>query len=779
MGGVDYMELYNEALRTREPNALLYYSKDKIEGTRRGLDSQIYPNVDWYDALFRDYVTNQKANININGGGEVAQYYLSASYTDEMGLLKVDNLNNFNNNIDIKRYNLQANVDINLTKSTKVAVKFSSLIDRYNGPVVDASSIFEEVMQANPVNFPMYYNKDESTQYLNHVLFGNKGDGTFPNPYADMVKGFKNKFTASTRSQFQIEQDLSMITKGLKLRGLASVSTYSLNENSRQFTPFYYGLKEIETDAGIDHSLYQITEGTEYLNDPSVSNEANSNFYFEVATQYNRAFNTKHEVGGLLVFTAKEALNTIGGSALASLPSRNMGISGRATYAYDSKYFTELNFGYNGSEKFAKKHRFGFFPSAGIGWAVSNEKFWTDNLKKTISLLKLKATYGLVGNDAISAASDRFFYLSDVNLSTSDYGYSFGNDFGNSYNGYVINRYSNPDITWEISEKANYGLELGLFDKINVQVDYFTEDRSNIYMSRGYIPETMGLTASISSNLGRVKSRGVDASIDYNVSINKNWWITSRANFTYSTNKVIENGEPEYQYDYLSHIGQSINQQWGYVAERLFVDEDDVKNSPAQFNLVPGTSNLMAGDIKYVDINNDGKIDENDMVPIGYPSIPEIIYGFGISTGFHDFDFSFFFQGSARSSFFINPSSIAPFVDERNALQIIADNHWEIDNPDPNAFWPRLSTTAIANNEKVSTWWLRDGSFLRLKSLELGYSVPVKVIKKLNLSKVRIYVNGTNLFVISKFNLWDPEMGSNGLGYPTQKVINLGMNVNF
>jgi len=766
-------------LRTREPNALLYYSKDKIEGTRRGLDSQIYPNVDWYDALFRDYVTNQKANININGGGEVAQYYLSASYTDEMGLLKVDNLNNFNNNIDIKRYNLQANVDINLTKSTKVAVKFSSLIDRYNGPVVDASSIFEEVMQANPVNFPMYYNKDESTQYLNHVLFGNKGDGTFPNPYADMVKGFKNKFTASTRSQFQIEQDLSMITKGLKLRGLASVSTYSLNENSRQFTPFYYGLKEIETDAGIDHSLYQITEGTEYLNDPSVSNEANSNFYFEVATQYNRAFNTKHEVGGLLVFTAKEALNTIGGSALASLPSRNMGISGRATYAYDSKYFTELNFGYNGSEKFAKKHRFGFFPSAGIGWAVSNEKFWTDNLKKTISLLKLKATYGLVGNDAISAASDRFFYLSDVNLSTSDYGYSFGNDFGNSYNGYVINRYSNPDITWEISEKANYGLELGLFDKVNIQVDYFTEDRSNIYMSRGYIPETMGLTASISSNLGRVKSRGVDASIDYNVSINKNWWITSRANFTYSTNKVIENGEPEYQYDYLSHIGQSINQQWGYVAERLFVDEDDVKNSPAQFNLVPGTSNLMAGDIKYVDINNDGKIDENDMVPIGYPSIPEIIYGFGISTGFHDFDFSFFFQGSARSSFFINPSSIAPFVDERNALQIIADNHWEIDNPDPNAFWPRLSTTAIANNEKVSTWWLRDGSFLRLKSLELGYSVPVKVIKKLNLSKVRIYVNGTNLFVISKFNLWDPEMGSNGLGYPTQKVINLGMNVNF
>ncbi|MDD3077509.1 MAG: TonB-dependent receptor [Paludibacter sp.] len=785
LGGVQYMELYNEALRTREPSALLYYSKDKIEGTRRGTDSQIYPNIDWYDALFRDYVMNQKANININGGGEVAQYYLSASYTDEMGLLKVDNLNNFNNNVDIKRYNLQANIDINLTKTTKVAVKFSSLIDRYNGPVVDASSIFEEVMQANPVNFPMYYEKDASTQYLNHVLFGNKGDGTYPNPYADMVKGFKNKFTSSTRSQFQVEQDLGMITKGLKIRGLASVSTYSSNENSREFTPFYYGLKEVDTDAGVEHSLYQITEGTEYLKDPTVFNEANSSFYFEAATQYNRAFNTKHEVGGLLVFTAKEALNTIAGSALASLPSRNMGVSGRATYAFDSRYFTEVNFGYNGSEKFAAEHRFGFFPSAGIGWAVSNEKFWTSELKNKISLLKFKATYGLVGNDAISAASDRFFYLSAVNLSNSNYGYSYGNDFSNFYNGYIIDRYSNPDITWEVSAKANYGLELGLFNKVNIQVDYFTENRSNIYMSRDYIPETMGLTASISSNLGRVKSHGVDASVDYNVSINKDWWVTSRANFTYSTNEVIENGEPDYQYDYLSQIGQSINQQWGYVAERLFVDEEDVLNSPTQFNIAPGTpetpgtSSLMAGDIKYVDVNEDGKIDENDRVPIGYPTVPEIIYGFGISTGFHDFDFSFFFQGSARSSFFIDPTAIAPFVNERNALQIIADNHWSDDNPDPNAFWPRLSTTSIENNEKVSTWWLRDGSFLRLKSVELGYSLPEKLIKKFSFSKARFYASGTNLFVISKFKLWDPEMGSNGLGYPTQKVINLGLNVNF
>ncbi len=778
--GVEYMELYNKALRTRDPNALLFYSKEKIEGTRQNLNNQIYPNVNWYDELFKTQVFNKRANMNISGGGEIAQYYLSVSYTNEKGLLKVDDLNNFNNNIDINRYNMRANINITLTKSTRAAVKFYSLFDRYNGPVDDANSIFGSVMQANPVNFPKYYEKDETTQYLNHTLFGNKGNGGLPNPYADMVKGYRDRFTSTILSQFQLEQDLDFITEGLKVRGMASVKSYSMNQNSREFTPFYYGMAELDTEAGTEHYLYQIQEGTEFLNDPVVENMANSSFYFELVTQYNRTFGGNHDVGGLLVFTRKESLNTLGGNSYATLPSRNLGLSGRLTYGFDSRYFVEANFGYNGSEKFAEDHRFGFFPSAGLGWAVSNETFF-ENFKSVVSLLKFKATYGQVGNDAISDPNDRFFYLSEVNLNDWGRGYSFGSDFGNSHSGYIINRYPNPDVTWEVATKTNFGLELGLFEKATLQVDYFTEHRSNIYWAREYTPETMGLTADISSNVGEAKSSGVDLSFDYNHIVNKDLWITSRLNFTYATNEVLKNGEPEYEYDYMSRIGQPINQQWGLVAERLFIDQYDLENSPPQFNQGANGSSYdyMPGDIKYVDVNNDGQVDDRDMVPIGYPAVPEIVYGFGASSGYKNFDVSFFFQGMARESFFINPENIAPFINERNALKVISENHWSVDNPDPYAFWPRMSTLAVANNQRNSTWWLRNGSFLRLKSVEIGYTLPRTLLNKIKIEDARLYVNGSNLLTFSEFDLWDPEMAGNGLGYPPQRIFNLGLNLTF
>lgn len=780
LDGVEYMELYNKALRTRQPDALLHYSKEKIEGTRKGLDPNSYPNIDWYNELFRKQVFNKKANLNINGGGEVAQYYLSVSYTNEKGLLKVDPLNNFNNNIDIKRYNMRANVNIKLTKTTQAEVKFYSMFDRYNGPVNSANTIFESVMQANPVNFPKYYEGIAYDQYVNHTLFGNKGTGNFPNPYADMVKGYKDRFSSTILSQFQLEQDMDFLTEGLKFRGMASVRNYSMNENSREFTPFYYGLAALETEEGIKHSLYQIQEGTEFLNDPNVVNAANSSFYFELVAQYNRTFADRHDVGALLVFTRKESLNTLGGNSYATLPSRNMGVSGRVTYGFSSRYFTEFNFGYNGSEKFAENHRYGFFPSAGLGWAVSNEPFFED-FKGVADQLKLKATYGLVGNDAISDPNDRFFYLSNVNLNDGGRGYTFGRNFSNTHSGYIINRYPNSEVTWEVAEKSNLGLELGLFEKMTLQVDLFSEHRRNIYWAWEYVPGTMGLTANINSNIGEAKSQGTDISLDYNQVVSNDLWITSRINFTYSSNETLKNGEPVYQYDYLSRVGHPINQQWGLVAERLFIDEQDVINSPSQYNQgsASGDAGYLPGDIKYVDVNEDGKVDDLDRVPIGFPTVPEIVYGAGASMGYKQVDFSFFFQGIARESFFVEPGTIAPFIGERNALKIIADNHWSDDNPDPYAFWPRLSTLSVPNNEKQSTWWLRNGSFLRLKSVEIGWSLSDKMLRKLKIEEARIYMNGTNLLTFSSFKLWDPEMAGNGLGYPPQRIINLGLNMTF
>ena len=779
LNGVDYMNLYNRATRTRDASAPLTYSISKIYGTQNGGDPNIFPNVDWYNELFKDYTLNRKANLNVNGGGDIAQYYLSVSHNNDTGLLKVDPLNNFNNNIDIKRSNLRANINIDLTSTTKIAVKFYSLFERYNGPSVSANDIFGSVMQANPANFPKYFNYEDNLGY-NHTLFGNKGNGGFPNPYADMVKGYKDRFTNTIFSQVQIEQDLNFITEGLKFRGMASVRTYTMNENSREYTPFYYGMAEVETDEGILNYLYRIQEGTEFLNNPSINNLGTSRFYYEFVSEYNRKFNELHDIGGLLVFNFSESLNTIGGtSAFSTLPSRNMGLSGRFSYNYDSRYFTELNFGYNGSEKFAKDNRFGFFPSIGLGWILSNEE-WFNSKLPDVNMFKIKLTHGLVGNDGISSADDRFFYLSEVNLQSDSYGFTWGSDYNNYYQGYVIDRYSNQNVTWEVAEKTNYGLEIGLFNSLDLQVDYFTEHRSKIYMSRDYIPSTMGLTTTISSNLGEVDSKGVDLSIDYNKAFNSGLIISARGNLTYSTNEILINGEPDYAYDYLSRIGYPVNQAWGLLAERLFIDEEDIENSPEQFNGFSSSSNsYMPGDIKYTDVNNDGVVNELDRVPIGKPTVPEIVYGFGVSASYRGYDFSIFMQGVARTSFFINPNDISPFVNERNALNVIANNHWSINNPDPNAFWPRLSTYAIANNEQQSTWWQRDGDFLRLKNLEFGYTFPDSDDGFFSKVNTRIYFTGLNLLTFSKFDLWDTEMGGNGLGYPPQKVYNIGLQVNF
>lgn len=778
LGAVDYMELYNRAERSRDQSANLLYSKQKIEGTRNGLDSNLYPDVNWHNELFNDFAINSRLNVNINGGGEVAQYYLSVTSANEKGLLKVDPLNNFNNNIDINRSNLRANININLSKTTKVAAKFYSLFERYNGPIVSASDIFRQVAQANPANFPKVFEADAATENFNHTLFGNKGNGGFSNPYAESVRGFRDRFANTTLAQFEIKQDLAFITEGLKLRAMASVRTYVENQNESSFTPFYYGASEIETPTGTTNELYQIQEGTEFLNNAPPANNGNSNFYYEAVLEYNRTFSEKHEVGGLLVSYFQEALNTTGGGTFSSLPSRNLGISGRTSYSYDSRYFGEFNFGYNGSEKFAEENRFGFFPSIGMGWIISNEPFFEKNVP-AVNLLKLRYTYGLVGNDGISSASDRFFYLSDVNLNNGGTGYTFGTNYNNYYNGFIINRYANESVTWEVATKSNIGLELGLFNKVNIQADYFTENRRNIYMERQFIPETSGLTTVISSNIGEVKTKGIDLSIDYNHAFSGDFYITARGNFTYSTNEILVNGEPEFQNKNLSRIGYAVNQQWGYIAERLFVDQEDINNSPEQFNGFSSTNAYLPGDIKYRDVNTDGVINELDQTPIGRPNVPEIVYGFGFSAMYKNFDFSVFMQGVARSSFFINPNDISPFVNERNALSIIADNHWSADNPNPNAFWPRLSTFQVENNEKPSTWWQRDGDFLRLKSVEFGYTIPEAAGKVFSMAKTRLYFTGLNLLHFSKFDLWDPEMAGNGLGYPPQRVINFGAQIKF
>ncbi len=776
---ITYMKLHNEAVLTRDPLGMLPYSQQKIDYTEQGINPYVYPATNWREELFEDYTMNQRYNMNISGGGSVARYYVAGSVSKDNGVLKVDSRNNFNSNINLTKYNLRSNVNVDITKSTELVIRLNGNFDDYTGPIDGGTGMFQKVMRTNPVLFPAYY-PSELNPYVKHIMFGNYNEGNYINPYADLVKGYKDYSRSNMLAQLELKQDLSMITEGLSFRSLMNTNRSSFFSVTRSYSPFYYAVDRYDRLTN-EYSILQINEdtGTEYLGYSEGQKEVSSIFYMEAALNYNRTFKEKHGVSGLLVYTMRQNLKANSGSLQLSLPYRNLGVSGRATYSYSNRYFAEFNFGYNGSERFHSSQRFGFFPSAGLAWSVSNEKFW-EPYKKVVSNLRLRGSYGLVGNDAIGSAEDRFFYLSNVNMNAE--GASFGTDYSYSRTGVTVTRYANEDITWETSKKLNVALELGLFDVLQIQAEYFNEYRENILMTRSYIPSTLGLSSEIRANVGEASGQGVDISLDYSQYFGRNLWIQGRANFTYATNQYEVFEQPEYDEKWRSKVGYSIQQEWGYIAERLFVDDYEVANSPKQ-----NFGEYGAGDIKYRDVNRDGQITEADMVPIGYPTIPEIVYGFGLSLGYKNFDISAFFQGSARESFRIGVAATSPFIDNDGSSSIIsqnqllkayADSHWSEDNRDIFALWPRLSPTLNDNNAQRSTWFQRDGSFLRLKQLEVGYSLP-GVAKKLKVDKLRFYVNGTNLFCWSKFKLWDVEMASNGLGYPIQRVFNLGLHVNF
>ena len=784
---ITYMKLHNEAISTRDPLGGRLYSLERIKITEQANRNQnVYPAVNWFDEMFDDNTVNNRVNVNVSGGGKVARYYLASTVNSDNGILKVDNRNNFNNNIKFKRISLRSNVNINVTKSTEVTVRFNGNFDDYNGPIDSGETLYRKALQTNPVLYPKFFEPDAVYANTQHILFGNAGqNGDYLNPYADMVRGYKDESRSMLLATVQVEQDLSFVTEGLNLRVLGNTTRESFFNLNRFYNPFYYSIGSY--DAGIDqYSLFELNpnSGTEFLNYNEGDKVISTSFYGEAAINYDRTFNNKHAVTGLLVGIMREQKFANAGSLQSSLPFRNIGASGRLTYAYDDRYFSEFNFGYNGSERFAKNERFGFFPSAGLGWIISNEKFWKP-LEDIITKLKLRATYGIVGNDAIGSETDRFFYISQVNTNSGGQATSFGLNYNNYIPGIGIDRYPNEQITWEVAKKTNLGIEIGLFRKIDIQADFFREYRSNILMDRSQVPATLGLQAPLRANIGEASSQGFETTIEYNDSFSNGLWVSARGNFTYATNKFEVFEELDFAgagLPWKSRLGQNINQPHGLIAERLFVDEADIANSPIQT-----FGDYLAGDIKYKDINNDGIIDTNDEVAIGHSTTPEIIYGFGASAGFKDFDFSFFFQGSARSSFFIDAFNTAPFIDTspdkigNNALlQVWADNHWSEDNRDLYAAWPRLSDQVVDNNNRPSTWFLKNGAFLRLKSVELGYTLTNNsLMKKASIKSMRFYLSGTNLLTFSSFKLWDIEMGGNGLGYPIQRVFNLGANINF
>jgi TonB-linked SusC/RagA family outer membrane protein len=818
-----WMKLNNEAVNTRSLSSLneygvTYFSQEEIwareqilAGNPGNLDVRRYPMVDWTNMLFKDQTFNHRYNLNVSGGGTVARYYVAASFNRDNGIINMDERNNFNNNIAINKYALRSNININLSKTTELIARLNAAFDDYTGPLDNGTDLFNKSRNASPVRFLPYYEPDEANQLAKNILFGNDFNDRINNkwhlnPYAEMVKGYRSEYRSSISSQFELKQDLKFITEGLNARGLISINRYSKLEGKRSYDPSYYNLNEYYPDEYILTFLNADADPKNYLSQVKTTPNVDQTMYLETAVDYSREFAKKHAVSGLLVFQLRDYVNTAAATqdnVQLALPRRNIGLSGRVTYGYDSRYFIEANFGYNGSERFDKKERFGFFPSVGVGYIISNEKFF-EPVKKVVSLLKLKATYGMVGNDQIGDENDRFYYLSDMNMNVAgnkyqSYRFGQGNLSKDPGNSIEFTRYADPYITWEISRKTNLGLELKLWNALEIQADYGYEYRSNILQTR-VIPTTMGLSGSVSpkANIGEASTKSFELMVDYSKSFTKDIWAVLRGTFTYATSQF----EVYEEMNYLNgprraHVGNKISQRYGYIAERLFTDDDEVANSPSQTAL----GGAIAGDIKYKDINGDYVIDRNDKVPIGYPKTPEINYGFGLSAGYKNVDFSCFFTGQARSSFWIDAKATSPFINDagsdftgsRAMLQYWADSHWDETNRNIYALWPRLSPDHITNNgsgdgvktdgsgesEILNTWFMRSGDFLRLKSVELGYTLPKKWSESIKLQNIRIYASGTNLFVISKFKMWDPEMGGSGLGYPLQRVINFGVNIDF
>ena len=786
---ITYMRLANEAVRTRNPLLGDIYNQNKIDRTAAGDDPYLYPSNNWIDELIKDYTINQGYNLSISGGGQKARYYVAGTYNVDNGVLKVDGLNDFNSNIKLRNYSLRSNVDMTLTPTTKAIIRFYGQFDDYNGPVGGGARIFNLTMWSNPVAFAKVY-PSSYLPFIEHPLFGGALSGgttgsILVNPYAEMVRGYQVSKASTIQTQVELQQDLKGITPGLSANAMGYVRRYSYFDVARQYNPFYYQsfispvTGELELSVLNDGGPGSVgTVGTEFLGYAQGDKTLDSRIYLQTTINYNRTFNEKHAVTGMLTNLLSSFEQGNSGTIQSSLPARNQGVSGRFTYGFDSKYLAEFNFGYNGSERFAQGNRYGFFPSFGLAYHISNEKFW-EPIKDVVTNFKIRTTYGLVGNDQIGNVNDRFFYLSNVTIGDGNFGSAFGEQYGYYQPGVYVGRYANNNIGWEESKQINLGLDLELFKSLNFVVDVYQQNRTNILQARSNIGATMGLTAVPVANFGEVESKGMDVAVTYNKQFNSDWYTQLRGNFTYATNKLLVYDEIKFPQEmaYRSRIGQNINQNYGYIAERLFVDQNEVDNSPIQFGDYSG------GDIKYRDVNGDGQITAADMVPIGNPTAPEIVYGFGGTVGYKKFDFSIFFQGVARTSFFINPENIAPFVlngpYQNNLLDVVAQDHWSEDNRDLYAFWPRLSNTFVENNNQVSTWWMRNGAFLRLKSIEVGYNAPDEFISKIGVKGLRIYFSGNNLAVWSKFKLWDPEMGGSGLGYPIQSVYNLGLKVDF
>ena len=788
--GITYMNAANEAMRN--DGIATKYTEDQIRNTIAGKDPYLYPNVDWLKEIFNDWGHNRRVNVNVRGGSEKVAYYASVSYFNETGMTVTDkNIDTYDSKMKYSRYNFTTNLNIDVTPTTKVEIGAQGYLGEGNYPAISSADLYNAAMSISPVEYPKMF-------FVNGEAFvpGTSTNNNFNNPYSQATRrGYDNLTKNQIYSNLRVTQDLDMLTKGLKLTAMYAFDVY--NEihvhQDRAESTYNFLDTSVPYDMNGQPILQRIYEGSNVLS-YTQETSGNKKTYLEASLNYDRTFNDDHRVSALFLFNQQSKLLYPKGTLEDAIPYRMMGIAGRATYSWKDRYFAEFNIGYNGAENFSPKHRFGTFPAFGVGWVVSNEKFWQP-LSKAVSFLKIRYTDGKVGN---SEVSDRRFMYLDQMKENGDYGYKFGPN-GTKWSGYETVNMA-VDLIWEESRKQDLGIDLKLFnDDLSIVFDLFKERRENILLKREHsIPSFLGYNTSAPyGNIGIIENKGFDGTIEYNKRINKDWVIALRGNVTFNKDKWIQGELPEQKYEWMNQYGHNINGVKGYVAEGLFTQAeiDDMARweslsdankaiTPKPFASQFGT--VKAGDIKYKDLNNDGQIDAYDQTYISRGDVPTTVYGFGFTVGWKDLSVGMMFQGVAGAERVLNGSSVNPFNGGGGSGNLYSNigDRWTEENPDQNAFYPRLSygseTTSNINNFQKSTWWVRNMNFLRLKTLQISANLPKPWVNKVHLKNAAVYVMGTNLFTLSRFKLWDPELNTdNGASYPNTTSYSVGINFTF
>lgn len=775
--GPTFMTLYNEGLTMRGKTPA--YTQEAIDKTASGVDPDAYPNVDWYDVLFNKYGQNRRFTLNANGGSENATYYLSLGYFGETGIFKRDEVQSYNSSLRLDRFNFTSNLNLKLTPTTKVDFGINGYITNYNQPAynTDVGSpgyrgniIFDLATQQAPHVIPVRYSNGQWPRLV----------GASPNPYAAMTQsGVMNSFTNVVRSNLKVTQDLKVITQGLTISGMFAYDVNS-SANIRRFRNFQtYYIADLNKPRDAEGNLitnisYAGTNDLAF----GISRFSDRRFYVESALNYARKFGD-HDIGGLLLFNQSDFSDAQSGvgSYKEAIPYRQRNFVGRFTYGYGNRYFFEANASYSGSDNFIPSKRYGFFPSLGGGWLVSNEAFF-ERLKEAISHFKLRYTYGVSGNAALSNPEYRFLYLSTIGNGSS---YTFGEPGSTTAPVGYIESLIGGDVQWENSYRQNLGIEMNfLKNDLELIVELFNERRKDILVQIASIPFNSGINYSNRpwGNLGETKNKGIDVTLNYTKNFTDRNFISFRGTFNYNKNEVVEDGNARWKYAYLDRIGRPIGQRFGYIATGLFQTQDEVDNAPTQ------AGNTMVGDIRYKDLDGNGVINSDDQTAIGYGATPRMVYGLNLGGGFSGFDVALFFQGVGQVDFnYAGGYGTTPFSQGSTNGNMYAQiqDRWTPDNTNPRPFYPRLSTNQdLTTNYLTSTWWIQRADYIRLKSAELGYNFSPQAFKKLAIKKMRVYVNGTNLLTLTKWKFWDPELGDGrGASYPNITTYNLGLRVNF